>query len=115
MPSLSKRLFPIRVAIAETLSRVEHYGKLYSLDDLATILNLATNTRDKTISFDHTIITRAFVNDAQTKYALAYKDCFNKSDSSNILYIQLRQRMGKDDRISSIGCLEELFSTSILY
>ena len=52
MPSLPKRLYPIQVAIAEMLSRVEHYGKLYSLDDMATILNLATNTRDKTISFD---------------------------------------------------------------
>ena len=54
------------------------------------------------------LIIRAFINNSETEYVLAYNNCLNDSDNTNVLYVRMQKRTGRSDKVTSIGCFSLL-------
>ena len=97
MPSLPKRLGPVRVAVASILHHHLHIGNLYSAGEIANALNIEADVDGNdaiNAGVDVTLLLRAFANEGGDDYELPYS-VLGREGSRDVLYVRRAIKYGR--------------------
>ena len=97
MPSLPKRLGPVRVAVASILHHHLHIGNLYSAGEIANALNIEADVDGNdaiNAGVDVTLLLRAFANEGGDDYELPYS-VLGREGSRDVLYVRQAIKYGR--------------------
>ena len=93
MPHLSKKLAPVRAAVASILLSQDHVSRLYNAADISNALNIAAGNDVINAGVDATLLLRAFVYEGEGEYEVPY-NLLGHGGSRSIMYLRREIKHG---------------------